>query len=301
MNKILVIYHRVDFDGIFSCCIVKDFFLQDNPNNFIKTFGWNYTDPIPDFNMITRGFNTVIIVDVSFPKEFMLQLLNSCINKVWIDHHITAINDSISNGYDKLPGLRGIDYSASEYCWKFFNNTTDIPELITYVGMYDRWYKSGNNWDDVIAPAQLGLKNRFGVSERVIWDNWRDIVESDQDLIEEILYDGSVIYNYMRNQWKSHIKNFAFPVRVAGKYNAICLLSTEFGSSQFQSVIDDFDIYIVINRRDKNLYSISMYKETDRIPEFSCGGYKNIRGHKSAGGGVLSLEEFENLIETCEF
>lgn len=301
MKKILIIYHRVDFDGIFSCCIARDYFSQDVCND-IYTFGWNYNDELPEKSFINR-FDIIFISDISLTPEFMLYLKSTNKDVIWIDHHITAINDSIKYGYSDLPGIRNIYKSACEYCWDFLFPDMDCPIIIKYIGAYDIWNKDDYDWYNVVLPVQYGFRSTFGVSEKNIWNEWRSIVSDDGDgeFLEDIMHDGKVIYDFKQRSWKSAIKNYGFPVKVAGKYNAICLLSTEFGSVQFESVLDDYDIYIVINRRGDNSFNISMYKESDRLPEFSCGGYRNIKGHKDAGGGTITLDDFINILQTKEY
>ena len=48
-DRILIIYHRVDYDGLGSAAITKEA-LKKYTNNPIDLFGFNYNDPIPDFD-----------------------------------------------------------------------------------------------------------------------------------------------------------------------------------------------------------------------------------------------------------
>lgn len=304
MKKVLIIYHRVDYDGVFSGCTAKEFYSLD-PANEVKMLGWNYNDPI---DQVTQGIDwatDIVMVDISFPIELM-QNLRNIRNKevIWIDHHITAINDSIKFHYSDLKGIRLTEMAASELTWRFFFND-QIPKLIQYVAAYDIWNKDKFNWEEETYPIQLGLKANYGVSEKGISSIWNEVLTDNPDLIEDILYDGRLIYKYQRRVWKSNCKNYAFPVTVAGKYKGVAIINTEFGSNQFSPILEDYDIYIVVNRRGSDCFNISMYKEPDRLPEFSLGGYttklgNTMLGHLCATGSQLTLKQFEQFIETCE-
>ena len=109
---------------------------------------------------------------------------------------------------------------------------------------------------------------------------------------------------YLKNIWKSWVITHSFEITVAGKYKAICLLSPQGGSSQFDSVKDDYDIKVVINKQKNNeLFNVSLYKESDDIlPDFNCGEYvKSIDplggGHRSASGMKITLDKFIDILK----
>ena len=53
-----------------------------------ESIGWDYGQPLPELDTDKQ----VIMVDISFPKEAMIEI--SQVNGlIWIDHHISAIND----------------------------------------------------------------------------------------------------------------------------------------------------------------------------------------------------------------
>ena len=81
------------------------------------------------------------------------------------------------------------------------------------------------------------------------------------------------------------------------------MIGTEFSSNVFGSVFKDYDLYLVCNRKGADLYNISMYKEPERLPEFSCAEYLTQfggGGHISAAGSTLNKEQFNRLIINCE-
>ena len=75
-DRILIIYHRVDYDGLGSAAITKEA-LKKYTNNPIDLFGFNYNDPIPDFDNYLSVYDIIFMVDISFPKDIMIRLKES--------------------------------------------------------------------------------------------------------------------------------------------------------------------------------------------------------------------------------
>jgi oligoribonuclease NrnB/cAMP/cGMP phosphodiesterase (DHH superfamily) len=134
MNKTCVIFHSVDLDGWMSAAIVKHWFIETHSNYHITDenkgltdknniglknhslhfLGYNYGDPIPDLS----EYDKIIMCDISFPKEEMLRLwYNIDQELIWIDHHVSAIND---NSHLVWKGLQDTKYAACELTWKYF-------------------------------------------------------------------------------------------------------------------------------------------------------------------------------------
>lgn len=290
----LVIYHRVDYDGIFSGCIAEK--SLESRGMRVEVLGWNYSDPLPDIQKLKNQYATITMVDISFPADVMLDLRDTW-KLTWIDHHITAIDDSIKFGYSDIPGLRKIGLAACELCWNFYYPHSQVPQLIQMLSSYDVWNKDRFNWEDDIMPLQYGLKTRYGINYQKIYADF-DYLLSRYD---EVLDDGFAVYSYLKDTWKSWAKNCSFEVLVDRKYKGICMLSPMSGSSCFQSVSSQYEVYLVANiRNNGQVYSLSMYKDSpDIIPEFSCGEYLKQfggGGHSSAAGSDISKEVFSRLI-----
>ena len=301
MEKILIIYHRVDFDGVFSGKIVEKF-IQDCGFD-AELFGWNYGDELPNFNEIENNYSKIIMVDISFSPEIMIYLRTQCkIEVIWIDHHKTAIEFSYQNQYSDLPGIRRNGTAACELCWEYCYPNLPVPKVIEFVGCYDVWDKIRYSWDNIILPFQYGLKTRYNMKTFMLSSIFNDLIYENIDL-DEIIHEGEIILKYLERTWSSACKVYSFEVRVAGKYRGICLLTTEFTSNVFNSVMKDYDVVICCNRKGPDTFNLSMYKEQDKCPEFSCGQYLsnyNGGGHNSAAGCTIGFEDFRKLIVDCE-
>lgn len=302
MSSILIVYHRADYDGVVSCLIAEKAAVLENELNTVTTLGWNYGDKIPNIQELINEYNQLILVDISFPINEM-RLLTESNKAVWIDHHITAIEDSVNNGYSNLPGLRVNGTAACELTWKYFMNT-DVPYFIQLLGAYDVWNKNKFDWENSVLPLQYGLNAEYGVSELNLSKDFENILKDDSQ-VTSFINSGKQILKYLKKIWKSWIKGHAFPITVAGKYKGICLLSPQGGSIQFSSVLEEYDIYISVNRIDSNSYNIGMYMEPNRL-DFNCGEYvratyKNGGGHACACGCKINLEQFIDLIKNKTF
>lgn len=305
-KKAIIVYHRVDFDGIFSAVISNK--ALSLAGYKVSAFGYNYSDEIPDLKMLT-DHDLVCLVDISFPAEKMIELKDSG-KLIWIDHHLTAISDSQTFGYSDVPGIRKIGIAACELTWAHFfpdhfqSDSLVIPKIIQYLSAYDTWDKTRFDWEEVL-NVQYSLKSRYGISYNSILKNIDSLI-CDENILESLISEGAGISSYLNKSWRSACKSFSFKILVDKKYNGICMLSTEFSSNVFNSIISEYDMVCVCNRRDYNTYSISIYGEEEKFDSigFSAGDYlkKNYRGggHKCAAGGILDLNQFIKLVFECE-
>lgn len=300
-QKALVIYHKVDYDGIFSSCIARDYF--EKQGFIVSPFGYNYGDSFPEFGDLEEflePYDFIALVDISLPPEIMKQLkgLSKYIEVHWVDHHITAIQDSIDHGYSDLPGKRDVSKAACELCWEYFFKDS-IPTVISYLGRYDIWDKNAYDWDNIVLPLQFALRTEYGVSHKVLWDNkvYEELVYTcGSDLLNKLIEEGKCVLKYLTRTWRSAVSNCSFPVSIdGGKFQGLAIISTELSSNVFKSAAD-YDIYVVVCIR-RNEYRISMYsnKEVTNLGEYMKKNYSG-GGHANAAGGTMTREQFIDFI-----
>lgn len=298
MKRVVCIYHSVDLDGHCSALIVNSFYSRYCDE--FESIGWNYGNPLVELG----DYDMLIMVDISFPPEVMMSLPKNKV--IWIDHHRTAIENSIKFGYDDLKGIRQEGVGACELCWLRFFGDTPLPKFIRLLSMYDVWNKKGEyDWDTEILPLQYGIKHKYQMRQETLLPVFGKLIDEGSKEFKEVCTCGNDILEYQRKRWKSQVKNYSFPVLVAGIYKGIAMLTPDGGSMMFESVLDQYDIYIVINRktREENgtqRYTISMYSEPGRI-DFSLGNYVQSfglggGGHPCACGSDISEEQFLKLI-----
>lgn len=297
--SILIIYHRADFDGVASCLVCKHFLhTRGIPDNDITLMGWNYGDrEIPLSTLLSYSY--VYILDMHVLESNMLLLYKA--NKLtWIDHHITAIQDSINLGYSDCPGIRSTDLAACELTWNFFFPQIECPILIQWLGAWDVFNKTRFDWEGIVNPIQVSCSEKFGLLPK----NWEldfpRILDNDKKLLNELISNGRLISSYCKKRSAAAVTKYAFDVLVAGKYKGICLINTIFGSTQFDSIISNYECCVVVNRKNANEYNFSIYVPENIDLDFNAGQFMQDNykggGHVRAAGGILNLDQFIKLI-----
>ncbi len=303
-KKIIIIYHRADYDGLFSGNIARKFYKDWNYK--IEMKGYNYGDKLPDFDEIINKYDYICILDISFDVDIMKKLKDT--GKVeWIDHHIGTIRLSEENGYADIPGYRTKEkIAACEVAWNYFFKTIKTPRIVEVLSAYDVWDKDRFDWEEEVTPIQYSLRAKYSLNIEKIWKDWKQLLEdpsNEYNLYSELISSGFSIMRYLKAVWKSWCGNYSFDVLVGEKYKGICMLSAQSGSLQFESALvdGDYDLQIVVNRKGPDLYNVSIYKENDDCNDFDCAEYaskvyKTGNGHKSAAGFTINLEQFIRLV-----
>lgn len=175
--KTIVIYHRADFDGIFSREIAKAFFGPE-----ADYVGWDYGDPLPVVEAETELYMIDISVDglMDFP------------GLTWIDHHKSAIEKFSRDirGYridgvaacrlayqwffrDTPGNLSGADMPTKE---DYFDRRVVEPVAVRLAGEYDIWDKR----DPRAELFQHGLRSMD------LDGQWHELLSVRRPSIEEI-------------------------------------------------------------------------------------------------------------------
>lgn len=104
--KIAIVYHRIDSDGLCSYAVLYKALTAKPyiyPNAVIAGIGYNHDDELPDLS----GYDIVYVADIALPVDVMKKL-NEEGRLIWIDHHVTSMEDAKANGYYLSPGIRTI-------------------------------------------------------------------------------------------------------------------------------------------------------------------------------------------------
>lgn len=161
MDKIIVIYHRADFDGIFCREIARKYFKSIEAviaDQTVEYIGWDYGDPVP----VIPPNASLYMLDIS------VEALMAYPELVWIDHHKSAM-EKFSSG---IHGYRidGVAACRLAYQWffhppkvgpfptkeNFVNREVAEPWAVRLAGEYDIWDKR----DPDAELFQHGLRSR---------------------------------------------------------------------------------------------------------------------------------------------
>lgn len=227
-----IIYHRKDLDGFCSGAIARKW--AEEKGYQVVMIGWDYNDPrLPD--ELIESDNLKIIVDLSLPVDQMKQINPS---NIWIDHHRSAMQDSIDHSYNGNNGYRKEGDSASLLTWRYFYPNTEPPRIVYWVDRYDVWKK--NVGDEFSFDDVLKLQNTLRVyfedpKDQAQYNHWKMFFESRKypefvyakeiDLIDKIISDQRAI------QAKNH---FTIPSWMGYSWTAL----NAFGGSAVLKSID---------------------------------------------------------------
>lgn len=311
-KKVVIIYHRVDNDGLGSFAVVNWFFGEINQyrrrNDLDKIeripCGWNYGDEISEvLKELDYSKDTLyVMVDVSI-KSVMKALHDNGGNLIYIDHHQTAIDWVIAEEMS-FPGMMKseIGTSAIKLAWEYFFETP-VPRVVELISKGDTWDKSGD-WTETRALAKAlmvkfdtDIKSWSGSGYWIFETNLFTLINNEEEL-NSFIELGKMLNEVEAKTFRRYVKS-GFEVTVAEKYKGIALITPQGGSIQFDSVKDEYELFVVINRVEEDKFTISMYKEPGDLPEFHIGKYMeefyNGGGHESAAGGRITFKQFEKL------
>lgn len=309
MKKVLIIYHRVDYDGLFSALIANEFYKQNG--DYCYNYGYNYGDEVDGgISNLIQGYDEVCMVDISFNDLDTMKFLYNSRKTILLDHHETCINLINSNGMSDWPGHREIGIGAVEITWNYFFNGMQMPEFIRRLGLYDVWNHDVIDWDSKILPIQYALRTDYGMSLPAILNDAEYILSPEA--LDNFEADGLFVLKYLKKTWNGWVKNYSFEVTVAGQFRGLCMLTPQFGSLPFESTPEaaSYQVFVCANKKrkgDKYTYSLSLYSTPDKIGDFSLGEYvKSISqtgvggGHACACGMELTEEQFFSLLKNKE-
>ena len=140
-KKILVVYHANCADGFTAYWVAKrhfDFLAQEEDIEVTYKAGSYGDNHYPDFRV-----DEVYILDFSYKRRKMLEIIRKAGRVIILDHHKTAINelsDLLKNG--KMEGILDNDRSGALITWDYFNppsEDVETPVLVRYVSDRDLW------------------------------------------------------------------------------------------------------------------------------------------------------------------
>lgn len=229
--KSFCLYHRSDLDGKCSAAIVSRYFEPE-------LIGLDYGDdfgPLVDRLMVDDQY-PVYVVDFSLPIPLMQQLATRPGGLVWIDHHVSAIQDATAAGFE-CSGIRAIGRAACELTWEWFNRDetgATMPPAVRMLGRYDVWDQSSPDyWKDFILPFQYGMRQDDWSPAR---EEWRFILDSHPSVVAEIHKVGSIILLYQARQDVVTMRQ-AFETTLDGLPVLACC-TDRLGSQTFESRYD---------------------------------------------------------------
>ena len=273
--KRFCIYHSRDLDGKCSAAIVR-FKYPD-----VELIGYDYGEPL-DLEQFRDA--QVFMVDISLqPYDRMLELYDTCVDLIWIDHHKTAIEESKLRVV-KINGRREVGKAGCELTWAALFPGEDIPAAVEYLGRYDVWdCKLKLFWNDTILPFQYGMRAVSNNPEAILWKALFATPE-DKVLLEKLRTAGQQILSYERQQHAEACQADAFAITFDG-LRVLCLNHRSCGSQWFESKWNhtDFDAMLAFGYDGKK-WTVSLYTDKPGVDVGEVARKRGGGGHKGAAG-----------------
>lgn len=304
MNTV-VIYHRADYDGLFSRAIAERVLGAS-----AEYIGWDYGDPLP---AIRPEVNLIYMIDISVDGMMDDPRIT------WIDHHKSAI-DKFSAG---IPGLRIDGVAACRLAWQWFQDAIKAqgipkedyverrvtePLAVRLAGEYDVWDKR----DDRTDTFQAGLRS---VVHKFPDPKWEEMLSMRRLSISEIealrdvgheymiepdgstppavfwqaLENGRLLLRVKQEENDGIIKQFGFKVVMEGLTFLACN-AARYNSLLFTAgVLPEHDALLGFNYDGKGKWRISPYHAPGKehhdlsliAAKYGGGGHRGACGFKT--------------------
>lgn len=306
-NRVLIIYHNQDLDGVVSASVARLYYSFFN-DVAIRLVGYNYGEPIDKIEDAVKIHNpdTIIVTDISFGSDtesvFRSWQMND-LDVVWIDHHKTAIESSERWEWP-VEGLRRVGDAATALAWKWFGNKAkeedegwwktwwrNTPLIIQAVSDYDVWNTGSNiGWDNIL-DIQYGLRSEIGLDPKRAYTAMCSRIKSNLD---DIAVKGKAIRAYERQKFETQAKANAFRGLCCG-YKAMFVNTLDFGSLIFETFDSDPDIQVLVcfsANVGKGTVRFGIYHHPSGGSDVDCGKIAKLfsgGGHAGAAGFEVSI------------
>lgn len=275
-------YHSADLDGQCSGAIVKHFYPE------CQLIGINHGQPFP-WDIIENN-EPVFVVDFSLqPFEDMIRLANMA-TLVWIEHHKTAIDESIARHVEKaIPGLRAVGKAGCELTWEYIQNFVmrdkpdkdPVPLAVKLLGRYDVWDLK----DPMVMPFQYGMRTyNTDPNDQGFWAPFFEVEEFPCMTIDGIIWKGQAILDYIGQYNAKYIAAAAHTVMLDG-LKCLAVNKLLANSQLFESAWDrnKYDAMLAFAWRGKS-WTVSLYSDREDIDVGEICRKRGGGGHKGAAG-----------------
>jgi nanoRNase/pAp phosphatase (c-di-AMP/oligoRNAs hydrolase) len=263
MKPVLCIYHKDCLDGVGAAWVVWRHFNKIGIDIELVAAAYNNKMPNVDGKV-------VYVVDFSYSREVMVEMLERAHDVVVLDHHATAKKN--------LEGLFVVDesHSGAMLAWKYFNNTPP-PEGLLYVEDRDLWtfkYPNTNYW----VTAAFSYPFNVQQFDALINTDPLDLVAEGRILLRKHEQDTTRVSMNARM-----MKCLGYSVPVV---NANIFFASDLGDI----LSKDYPFALVYMDLPKGLkYSIRCQKgrtDVSKIAEYFGGG-----GHTDASGFTIAYND----------
>lgn len=150
----------------------------------------------------------VFLVDFSYKKELLQDMLKTAASITILDHHVSAAEDLrelLDSG--EINGLFDMDKSGAMLTWEWFNQGQQAPALIEYIQDRDLWLFNLEGTRE-ICSALTSYPHDFKLWDRLMSSNEQDI--------GSLKHEGEAIERKLHKDIKQLIASGVRRMRIAG-------------------------------------------------------------------------------------
>lgn len=283
MNKPIVIYHGSCADGFTAAwCFHKKY------GDSFDYFAGYYQTPPPD---VTD--RDVYLVDFSYKRPIVEQMLSVAESVTLIDHHKSAIEDlaGLADHHDNYYSYTSLEKSGARLAWEWCFGDSSVPYVLEHVEARDLW-KFDSTDTRLVSAAVFSYEYTFRN-----WDRLMSI-ESFND-IESIRQDGDAIERKHHKDVAELNKALTMSLVIGGHRVPVVNVPYTYGSDACHKLCEGqpFAAYFYISSRgvDFGLRSSEKGLDVSAIAVLYGGG-----GHRNASGFRVSYEKFNEILSTKE-
>jgi uncharacterized protein len=277
MSKIYTLYHNNCPDGFGSALAA---YLKFGDRS--EYIGVKHQQDPPEM----EPGSEVYILDFSYPRSVMEDLLEQHTQVITLDHHKTA--------QEALLGLRGalfdMQRSGAMISWEYFHPDREIPDLFRYIQDRDLWNWKLEHTKEITAGLQL-LPQEFDV--------WLDLLTPAG--LEQLQQEGATISRYQTKEIAGMLKHvyldslppYQAPTGewITGQPIPIINCSNyDIVSELCHQMLDEYPDYPYVASWLRGQSSISYSLRSQ--PDFDCSAIAKLYGgggHKNSAGFKLAI------------
>jgi len=274
--KHIVFYHRNCQDGFCAAYVYWRDEIGGRTNSEYRP--WNYGDTLPPIDDLRD--HKVVLLDVSFPRDFLLAVAGVAKEILVFDHHKTA-----QQALGDLPfATFDMEQSGAGLIWRALHRGADkMPALVAYVEDADLWRFA--------LPDSRLIRNVIQATPHE-FEKWQDLEVRLED------HGWGVSTGRWIQKWKNQAVELAFQAAepiVFGDHhgmavnNSTAMLHSEIGEVMLSRFVTEFACcyffhggFWTFSLRSRGDFDVSVIAK-----QYGGGGHKNAAGFRFQGGWML--------------
>ena len=277
--KALVIYHANCTDG-FTAAWVFHHFQNTYPEAGMFDFhAGNYGSPVPPLD----GYDRVFLVDFSYPRATIEEMLSQGKAVHILDHHITAIQDLEGLEHPRYFPVLDTSRSGARIAWDWLFTTKEPPKLLDYVQDRDLWQFK-------LPLSKETSAYMSSVAKR--FDTWDELMVGGDDIIKHARWasHGEAILRATKRHCEEIARGAQILEGFLGQYDVpVCNCPGAYASDVGHILAQNHPFSVTFNLSGGKMY-VSLRSRADGgedvskiAKHFGGGGHRNSAGFVATG------------------